>query len=300
MRVEPIKNVLLSYSDYAFNRDRYSIKVENISLDTYLGGFPLDANLITITGCPNSGKSIFMKALLYDFAVKQQIPCLYMSGRKQVQWEMDSLIAGAMGLSIREMREFKLTQFNQQRFDMACSELSNSPLYYCHLTESNNNIIHVEETIREEARNHDIKVIFVDGFDEIVKFDTPGLDFRKAEQNKAIDLVRISQSINRPIVLTSRMNWHHHERVFEANRPFLADLSEIGDLNEFSNMVIGLYRPELDGIFESEKGYDLRGLTEISVLKNDIGVCKRAYFETRDGLFNYRITDVTDTFSMEV
>lgn len=300
MRVEPIKNMLLSYSDFAFDRNRYSIKLKNSSLDMFLGGFPLDANLITITGSPNSGKSTFMKALLFDIAVKQQIPCLFMSGRKPIHWEIDAFLAGAMDMSFKEMRKIERIPDYESRLNKAYGELNTSPLYYCHLTESNNDIVLVEEVIREEVQRDNIKVIFIDGFDEIVKHDTSGLDFRKAYQNKAIDLVRISQSINIPIVLTSRMNWHHYERMIEVNRPFLSDLSEIGDLNEFSNLVIGLYRPELDRIFESEKGYDLRGLTEISVLKNDIGVCKRAYFETRDGLFNYRITDVTDTFSMEV
>ena len=57
----------------------------------------------------------------------------------------------------------------------------------------------------------------------------------------------------------------------EGKHPSLADLGYhgmSGDLDVFSDVVLGFWSPEKYHIYLNEKGEDLRGILEIEVLKN--------------------------------
>jgi hypothetical protein len=51
-------------------------------------------------------------------------------------------------------------------------------------------------------------------------------------------------------------------------KPQLSDLTEIGDLNSFSDVVIGLSRPDALRIYQDERGNDLRNIIEVDILQN--------------------------------
>ena len=80
----------------------------------------------------------------------------------------------------------------------------------------------------------------------------------------------------------------------EEKRPRLTDLRDSGTIEEDSDMVILLHRPEYFHVYQDRRGNELYGIMEISVEKNRCGGLGRCYVKLNasTGL----IKDVTDSF----
>lgn len=90
----------------------------------------------------------------------------------------------------------------------------------------------------------------------------------------------LARELNIVIVVTNRTNYRSLEQEC-VYRPLLIDLEQVGDLNYFSDVVLGLYRPEMLGISVDAHGYRLEGIIQIEILKS------RKSFNQ---LISYRIT----------
>lgn len=270
----------------SFNSESDRFPLGDNDLNVFFDGLPIDTGIITIAGESGMGKSRLLKTLLYNLSVVMKIPCGYFSMRKHDYREMDVFFAGAMGLSFSEMKEYDFKDIEE--YNSAYSKLHESSLYYTPISnEYEVEIAAIKAMAYMAVRENAIRALFIDGFQQIKASQLQETDVRCREQLKAVELNRLSLELGIPIIVTSRLNWNFYDRE-SGGRPMLSDLAGIGDLQEISNMVISVFRPEAYGLRQDANGRDLCGTTEIAILKNDYGKCKNGTFFTDGPIFDYR------------
>lgn len=261
-------------------------------LNNFLGGLPTDPGIITIAAEGGTGKSRFIKTLLFYLSVKQKYACAYFSGRQNVEREADVFLGGALGLSFEDLTTSSIPA---EKREQAVKAYAGSSLYYDSFIETGLRIEVMREKLHSVYQSPKaVNFIFIDGFQEL-KWKKES-DCRETERLKAVELLKISREFNAPVIVTSLLNWRFYERD-GSSRPCLRDLAGVGDLQEYSNFVIGLYSPERDWITLDVQGHDLRGTTEISILKNNFGTCKKGLFSTKGPIFKYKyLSDINSDF----
>ena len=98
-------------------------------------------------------------------------------------------------------------------------------------------------------------------------------DSRYCRQMIAKELCKLAHELDVIIIVDAMLfSYYIEEREgIEGKHPSLADLGYhgmSGDLDVFSDVVLGFWSPEKYHIYLNEKGEDLRGILEIEVLKN--------------------------------
>ena len=86
------------------------------------------------------------------------------------------------------------------------------------------------------------------------------------------ELKRLSKKLDVPIIVSSQLSRAVETRGGE-KRPQLSDLRESGAIEQESDLVWFLYRPEYYGICENEDGDSTQGLAELIIAKNKFGPC---------------------------
>ena len=77
------------------------------------------------------------------------------------------------------------------------------------------------------------------------------------------------------LIVTSMPNYHFYTREgIDSMKLLLGDLAEVGDLNSFSDIVIGFNRPDAFKIYMDERGNNLRNVIEVDILLNCRGKLK--------------------------
>ena len=102
------------------------------------------------------------------------------------------------------------------------------------------------------------------------------------------ELQSLRKELNIPIILLCQLNRDVDKRS-GIKRPQLSDLRESGNIEQDTDLVIFLNRPERYGIPEYEDGISTRGLGEIDIAKNRNGAIKRIRFN-----YNPALTKITD------
>lgn len=286
MKMEHISKLYKAKSMNLFRGDEKSLSLGNNDLDAFLDGIPTDSGIITIAGESGMGKSRLLKTLMYHLSICQNIPCAYISGRKHWLREADVFLAGTLGLSFSEMKRAGL-HIDEEKIISTETKIYNSPLYYHSTCNQEIDISELRTMMHVAIRNHGIRFLFIDGFQQI-NYPLPiQTDIRYIELFIAKELKRFSSELGIPIIVTSRLNWTFYNREC-GGRPLPKDLAEIGELQEMSNLVLTVFRPEVYGIDQDVYGNNLLGTTEVAIVKNDFGACKSGTFFTNGPIFDYK------------
>jgi replicative DNA helicase len=64
----------------------------------------------------------------------------------------------------------------------------------------------------------------------------------------------------------------------EGKQPQFMDLANSCYIEELADVVIMVHRPEFYRIYESEIGYNLRGMMEVYVKKNNLNILRKLYY----------------------
>lgn len=88
------------------------------------------------------------------------------------------------------------------------------------------------------------------------------------------ELKALAKELNIPILAISQLNRSVEGRGGD-RKPILSDLRDSGALENDSDMVIFLYRPEYYGIMESEEGMPLQGVCDLIIAKHRNGPLDR-------------------------
>lgn len=216
-------------------------------LDSVIGGFHY-GNLITLAGRPCMRTEYFTYSLLRnwlnDEIVNEDVVFFSLRTRKE-------LVTHRIGLQVADGQEpIKWTAEYHLR-GLELSTLCNK--------------------IRSYVWNEQKGVFVIDNFNFIeVRGD---YDLRHHRQMIAKELCKLAHELD-VIIIVDAMLFSYYigdGEGIEGKYPSLADLGYqgmSGDLDVFSDVVLGFFVPEKYHIYQNEMGEDLRGILEIEVLKN--------------------------------
>ena len=217
------------------------------SLDSIIGGFHY-GNLITLAGRPCMRTEYFTYSLLRNWLNDETVneDVVFFSLRTR-----EELVTHRIGLQVADGKE---TMKWTAEYHLRGLELSN----LCN-------------KIRSYVWNEQKRVFVIDNFNFI---ETRGdYDLRYHRQMIAKELCKLAHELE-VIIIVDAMLFSYYigdGEGMEGKYPSLADLGYqgmSGDLDVFSDMVLGFWSPEKYHIYQNEKGEDLRGILEIEVLKN--------------------------------
>ena len=153
-------------------------------------------------------------------------------------------------------------------------QLSDSPLYlnstYMEgMVDTALTMENLSKSIREVVMRHGVKVIFVMGF----QYLDEGYSTNNIYRRQALALKNLARELNVIIIASSFLNWCVDNREGMAGKfPQLSDLRYVGDLDEISDVVLGLFRPVIYNICMDCKGNYISKTLYLSLLKTNVGV----------------------------
>ena len=269
-------------------KDRLRSNVK--SLDDILHNF-YAGTLVTIGGMSSMGKTAFALNLVNEFAVKQKHPLLFFSLEGNASLWTTRLLSIVTGISTSSLLDSTLTADDWCKFDQRSSLLSDAPIYL--EAKRVNHIDKLCEVARKMKEEYGIHIIFVD-YVQLLNAKDGYSDNRYLDLNYVTrKLKELAKELEVPIVILSQLNRHlkDDDAGLECNRPRISDLRDSGTIEEDSDLVILLHRPEYYHIYQDEKGNDLHNLVQLIVAKNRMGALGecRVRFEASTGL----MTDCT-------
>ena len=186
--------------------------------------------------------------LALDFArsaaVKTQQPTAIFSlemGRLEI---MMRLFSAEAGVRLQNMRSGHMSDQDWSRLALRSSELADAPLY---IDDSPNlTMMEIRAKARRLKQRHDLKLVVID----YLQLMTSGKRVESRQQevsefSRAMKL--LAKELELPVVALSQLNRGPEQRTDK--RPLLSDLRESGSIEQDSDMVLLVHRPDL---YESE------------------------------------------------
>ena len=243
-------------------------------LDRIIGGFQL-GELVTIAGMALMGKTELCLHFIHRWAVEDKIPVAVYNIEDGDETFANQLLASSANLSCHKLRlGADLSSEEKHRKEIAIKQLSDSPLYFNSsymegMLGTSLTMESLSKSIRDVVMRHGVKVIFVMGF----QYLDEGCSTNNIYRRQALALKSLARELNVIIIASSFLNWCVDEREgIAAKFPQLSDLRYVGDLDEISDVVLGLFRPVIYNVYMDCMGNDISNTLYLSLLKTSVGV----------------------------
>lgn len=239
-------------------------------LDEITSGFQ-NGELITIAGRPAMGKTSFALSIAKNVAVDNKIPTLFFSLEMNATTVVNRLISNLCEIATNKIVSGQLMSDEQDRLYKRIELLTNVPLFIDDTPGLS--IEGISNRVKKSVEENAIKLVIIDYFQLIA---TPNRSNRTRHDELAEimhKLKNMARELDIPIVILSQLNRGVEDRGFDCNvrQIHLRDLRECGVIEEDSDIVLFVHRPEYYKIYQDEKGRDLRGLAYIIVAKHRMG-----------------------------
>ena len=257
------------------------------SLDKYFR--LVDGEMITIAGRPSMGKTILGVQIAQQIAEKLQADnddgCVAIFSAEMTGWSLAHRIAGAMAnISVHKLRMGNGTQAEYESLLAMMQKIRTLPIWIddgsAPTTES------MMTQLEQLALDIPVRLMVFD-------FMELGGDRASSEEQRissiAIALKDIAKALNIPVIAISQINRGVENR--SNKMPALADLRYSGQIEQISDVVLFIMRPE----YYIERGMqvdlsspaDREGVAYVSIAKNRHGppANVRMYFDSEHGKF---------------
>jgi replicative DNA helicase len=208
-------------------------------LDEYTNGLHA-GQMITVAGRPGSGKSTLALDFARSAAVKNGKPTVVFSlemGKLEIMMRMFSAEAG---VALQNMRSGHMSDQDWTRLARRSSELAEAPLF---IDDSPNlTMMEIRAKARRLRQRHDLQLIVID----YLQLMTSGkrVESRQQEVSEFSRATKLlAKELDLPVVVLSQLNRGPEQRTDK--KPLLSDLRESGSIEQDSDMVILVHRPDL-------------------------------------------------------
>ena len=226
--------------------------------------------LITIAGRPAMGKTSFALSLVRNATIEHKIPTLYFSLEMNSASVVNRIIANICSIPAHKIQNGKLLKEEWESLDNNIPSIAKAPLYLDDTARLSINDL--SNTARNCVIDHGVKLIVIDYFQLIQTRDRSNRSRHDELAELMHELKILARELNVPIVLLSQLNRALEDREgFEGKRPKLSDLRECGAIEDDSDVVMFVHRPEYYHIYQDEMGRDLRGMAQIIIAKHRMG-----------------------------
>jgi replicative DNA helicase len=196
--------------------------------------------MITIAGRPGSGKSTLALDIARSTAVKHHKPTVVFSlemGKLEI---MMRLFAAESTVALQSMRSGHMSDQDWTRLARRSGELAEAPLF---IDDSPNlTMMEIRAKSRRLRQRHDLQLIVID----YLQLMTSGKRVESRQQevsefSRAMKL--LAKELDVPVVALSQLNRGPEQRTDK--KPMLADLRESGSIEQDSDVVLLVHRPDL-------------------------------------------------------
>ncbi|SHG30864.1 replicative DNA helicase [Jatrophihabitans endophyticus] len=196
--------------------------------------------MVTVAGRPGSGKSTLALDFARSSAIKNQKPTAIFSlemGKLEI---MMRLFSAEAGVALQNMRSGHMSDQDWRRLALRSSELAEAPLF---IDDSPNlTMMEIRAKARRLSQRHDLQLIVID----YLQLMTSGkrVESRQQEVSEFSRAVKLlAKELDVPVVVLSQLNRGSEQRTDK--KPMLSDLRESGSIEQDSDVVVLVHRPDL-------------------------------------------------------
>lgn len=263
--LQPIQNVLGSYYDRIDQLSQrpdeiFGVPTGLIDLDNILGGLQ-KSDLLIIAGRPGMGKTGFMLSVAKNAAMKHRkhvaIFSLEMSNEQLIQ----RLIAQETGIDTQRLRSGQLHDDEWSKFNHAIEVLSDTHIWLDDTPAITP--LSLRTKCRRLHMEHQLDLIIVD-YLQLMSGDTRTENRVQEVSYISRNLKVLARELNIPVLVGAQLSRAVEQRADK--RPVLSDLRESGSLEQDSDIVMFIHRPD-----EREAENPRQNIAEIIISKHRNG-----------------------------
>ncbi len=235
-----------------------------VDLDRMIGGLH-GSELIILAARPSMGKTALAANIADQVAVEQREPTLFFS-LEMAKTELALRFICARGRIPGDHMRGSLSRSNQDKFNLAASQLVASPLY---IDDSpSRTVAEIGAIARRLKRQVGLGLIVID-YLGLIEPDNP-LDPRQEQVAKrARRLKGLARELNAPVLCLAQLNRMAEQT--KDNRPRLSHLRESGAIEQDADVVMFVHREEYYLTKEQAEEKHLQGVAEVIVAKQRNG-----------------------------
>jgi len=229
------------------------------------------SDLIIVAGRTSMGKTAFSLSIIRNAAVDFDIPVAIFSLEMSATQLASRLISIEAELESEKLKKGNLADYEWQQLYTRCSRLSNAKIFIDDTPAIS--ILDLRAKARRLKEQHKIELLIVD-YLQIMSGNNSGKNLPgNREQEVALitrSLKNLARELNIPVIALSQLSRAVETRGGD-KRPQLSDLRESGSIEQDSDIVLLLYRPEKYGITQDSAGNSTLGLGEVIIAKHRNG-----------------------------
>jgi replicative DNA helicase len=196
--------------------------------------------MVTVAGRPGSGKSTLALDLARSSAVKHGKPtCIFSLEMGKIEIMM-RLFSAEAGVALNNMRSGHMSDQDWTRLARRSSELAEAPLF---IDDSPNlTMMEIRAKARRLKQRQDLQMVVIDYLQLMVSGKrVESRQQEVSEFSRAIKL--LAKELEVPVICLSQLNRGPEQRTDK--RPMLSDLRESGSIEQDSDVVLLVHRPDL-------------------------------------------------------
>lgn len=216
------------------------------------------------------GKTSLALSIVKNITIDHKIPTLYFSLEMNTASIVNRIISSVCSIPAHKIQSGRLLPAEWEALDNNMQTITDAPLY---LDDSARvSLYDLSNTAKNSVNDHGVRLIIIDYF-QLIQTQNRSNRSRHDELAELMhDLKILARELNVPIILLSQLNRAIEDRDgFEGKRPKLSDLRECGAIEDDSDIVMFVHRPEYYHIYQDEMGRDLHGMAQIIIAKNRMG-----------------------------
>lgn len=233
-----------------------------IEIDKKTGGWQ-NSDLIIIAGRPGMGKTTFALSSVIN-ACNDGISCGFFSLEMSSDQLNKKILSEKFEIELSRINQGKITDF----------EVNNLLNYNDKILENlyiddtpSLSIIQLRAKARRLKRKYDIKFIVIDYLQLMNgSFNNKNNNREQEISNISRSLKSLAKELNIPVIALSQLS-RDVEKRGGSKRPILSDLRESGSIEQDSDIVIFIYRPEYYKIEYFEDNISTQGIAEVLIAK---------------------------------
>ena len=228
------------------------------SVDKFTGGWQ-ETDLIVVGGASSMGKTSLGLAFCYHCA-KMNTPTAIFSYEMGDTQLLQRLVSLESEVNNRYIMKGTINNDEFSKINKAIGTLEKTNLFIDECKDSS--IKYLINKIRQYVITKDVKFVLVD-YLQLVK--ASGTSREQEVAQVARELKNIAKELNISVVALSQLSRNVDRR--DGKRPTLSDLRESGEIEQASDIVMLVYRPEYYGIEQDEEGNSTEGLVDLIFAK---------------------------------
>jgi replicative DNA helicase len=235
-------------------------------IDKFTGGWQ-QQDLVIIGGASSMGKTSLAMNMALN-AAKYRKPTVIFSYEMGVNQLLTRIVSSETEIDNKHILRGKLFKEEHEKVYQTIGNIEKLPLYIDEC--SNTSLSYLLNRIRQFAIVKKIELVIVD-YLQLVSNNIKGRSREQEVSQVARALKNIAKELNVSIIALSQLSRAIGKR--DGNRPTLADLRESGEIEQASDTVMLVYRPEYYGILTDQYNRSTNGLAEIIFAKGrNIGI----------------------------